>query len=184
MIAKRGDKYVILSKKGKQLGEYDSKEEATKRLKQIEYFKMKAKKKMYKEGGKVTKKMVDDADYKMKNELNSTAKEISETLKRGYRKVNGFPRPLSAAQKKSLEQEMVRIQKKLGKSPSYRDVGTSIPSGPAPMEDDAMFYRGGKMMKYMKGGKIMKYLKGGQVKLDANKDGKISGEDFMILRKK
>ena len=51
MIAKRGDKYVILSKKGKQLGEYGSKEEATKRLKQIEYFKMKAKKKMYKDGG-------------------------------------------------------------------------------------------------------------------------------------
>ena len=28
------------------------------------------------------------------------------------------------------------------------------------------------------------YLKGGQAKLDANKDGKISGEDFAILRGK
>ena len=28
------------------------------------------------------------------------------------------------------------------------------------------------------------FLKGGQVKLDANKDGKISGEDFAKLRKK
>ena len=31
--------------------------------------------------------------------------------------------------------------------------------------------------------KAKKYLKGGQVKLDANKDGKISGEDFSMLRK-
>jgi hypothetical protein len=119
---------------------------------------MKAKK-MYKGGGKVTKKMVDDADYKMKNELNSTAKEISKTLEKGYKEVNGFPRPLSAAQKKSLEQEMARIQKKLGKSPSYRDVGTSIPSGPAPMEDDAMFYGGGKLMKKA-GAKGVKKYKG------------------------
>jgi hypothetical protein len=28
------------------------------------------------------------------------------------------------------------------------------------------------------------YLKGGQAKLDANKDGKISGEDFAMLRGK
>lgn len=37
---------------------------------------------------------------------------------------------------------------------------------------------------YKKGGKTVKYLKGGQVKLDANKDGKITGSDFMMLRKK
>jgi hypothetical protein len=30
--------------------------------------------------------------------------------------------------------------------------------------------------------KAKKYLKGGQVKLDANKDGKISGKDFKMLR--
>ena len=38
--------------------------------------------------------------------------------------------------------------------------------------------------KYKMGGKMKKYLKGGQVKLDANKDGKITGSDFMMLRKK
>jgi hypothetical protein len=38
-IVKRGDKYVILSKKGKTLGTYDSHGAAVKRLKQIEYFK-------------------------------------------------------------------------------------------------------------------------------------------------
>jgi len=38
--------------------------------------------------------------------------------------------------------------------------------------------------KYKHGGKMKKYLKGGQVKLDDNKDGKISGEDFKILKAK
>ena len=41
-----------------------------------------------------------------------------------------------------------------------------------------------KAKKYEKGGKLKKYLKGGQLKLDANKDGKISGEDFKMLKKK
>jgi hypothetical protein len=38
-IRKVGNKYVIFSKKGKRLGEYDSEAAAKKRLKQIEYFK-------------------------------------------------------------------------------------------------------------------------------------------------
>jgi hypothetical protein len=38
-IRKVGSEYTILSKKGKKLGEYKSKEAATKRLKQIEWFK-------------------------------------------------------------------------------------------------------------------------------------------------
>lgn len=42
--------------------------------------------------------------------------------------------------------------------------------------------RAGKLFKG--GGKMTKYLKGGQMKLDVNKDGKISGEDFKMLRKK
>lgn len=48
------------------------------------------------------------------------------------------------------------------------------------------YSKGGMMKakKYEKGGKLKKYLKGGQLKLDANKDGKISGEDFKMLKKK
>jgi hypothetical protein len=34
---------------------------------------------------------------------------------------------------------------------------------------------------YGKGG-MMKYLKGGQVKLDKNKDGKITGIDFKMMK--
>ena len=40
---------------------------------------------------------------------------------------------------------------------------------------------GGMMKKYNKGGQM---LKGGQKKLDKNKDGKISGEDFKMMRAK
>jgi hypothetical protein len=44
---------------------------------------------------------------------------------------------------------------------------------------------GGKMdMMYGMGGKIKKYLMGGQVKIDKNKDGKISAIDFKMLKKK
>ncbi len=38
-IVKRGSKYVILSKKGKKLGSFDSRPEAVERLRQIEFFK-------------------------------------------------------------------------------------------------------------------------------------------------
>lgn len=39
MVVKEGEKYVIRSEKGKHLGDYPTKEEAERRLKQIEYFK-------------------------------------------------------------------------------------------------------------------------------------------------
>lgn len=43
---------------------------------------------------------------------------------------------------------------------------------------------GGGKMEYGMGGKMKKYLMGGQVKLDKNKDGKISAIDFKMLKKK
>ena len=39
-------------------------------------------------------------------------------------------------------------------------------------------------MMYRYGGKMKKYLSGGQVKIDKNKDGKISAIDFKLLKKK
>jgi hypothetical protein len=51
MIIKAGNKYRIVSSKGKKLGEYDTREQALKRLGQIEYFKNKEKK--YEEGGPI-----------------------------------------------------------------------------------------------------------------------------------
>lgn len=43
MIRKIKNKYKVISKKGKNLGTYKTKEEAEKRLRQIEYFKHKKK---------------------------------------------------------------------------------------------------------------------------------------------
>ena len=42
-IIEQAGKFIIMSKKGKKLGEYDTEEEAKKRLRQIEYFKHKGK---------------------------------------------------------------------------------------------------------------------------------------------
>ena len=39
MIIKKGSKYIIKSESGKELGTYDTEEQAKKRLRQIEYFK-------------------------------------------------------------------------------------------------------------------------------------------------
>jgi len=44
MIRKFGKTFKVLSKKGKNLGEFKSKEQAKKRLQQVEYFKHKGKK--------------------------------------------------------------------------------------------------------------------------------------------
>jgi phosphosulfolactate synthase (CoM biosynthesis protein A) len=45
MIRKRGDKFIIYSKKGKKLGEEPSRKKAEDRLRQIEYFANTGKKK-------------------------------------------------------------------------------------------------------------------------------------------
>jgi len=136
--------------------------------------KMKAKK--YKKGGqvdppkgkKLTKEMVDkqhssDLD-KSANTTNKLAKKASTGLKD-----NGFPMKKEAV--KALAKNVEKRKKRESNSkPNYRDVGKPIPGGASP--------------RFKKGGKMMKYLKGGQVKLDANKDGKITGQDFKMLKKK
>lgn len=135
---------------------------------------MKAKK--YKKGGKVdppkgkklTKEMVDkqhssDLD-KSANVTNKLAKQAATGMKS-----NGFPMKKEAV--KALAKDVEKRKKRESTSkPNYRDVGKNLPGGASP--------------RFKKGGKMMKYLKGGQVKLDANKDGKITGQDFKMLKKK
>jgi len=43
MIKKEGSNYAVRSKKGKNLGKYNSRREAAKRLQQVEYYKHKGK---------------------------------------------------------------------------------------------------------------------------------------------
>ena len=54
------------------------------------------------------------------------------------------------------------------------------PLKPKPIKPENKSTGGGMMKKYNKGGEM---LKGGQRKLDKNKDGKISSEDFKLIRR-
>tara|TARA_R110000744_G_scaffold116898_3_gene218491 strand:+ start:896 stop:1291 length:396 start_codon:yes stop_codon:yes gene_type:complete len=121
---------------------------------------MKAKKK-YDKGGKITIEMVDAEDSKVKNSANANAKRISEALKSGVTlKTSGFPKRMTAAERKSLENDLAQTQKVLSSKASSRDIGTS-------------YSKGGMMPKYKKGGKMSK--------MDFNKDGKITRADFIMM---
>lgn len=67
MIIKTGNKYRIVSSKGKNLGEYTSEKKAKDRLRQIEYFKNKAAGK-FEEGGEVDpEEMMEEKEEAMAN---------------------------------------------------------------------------------------------------------------------
>jgi len=121
---------------------------------------------MYGNGGgvKVTKKMVDD-EFKEKFESSANlTNDLATQLSKG---VDSKGMPLKPAAKNALAEQIKKRKAQEQKmKASYRYVGTKVPAGKAPFEDDDM------------------YLKGGQVKLDANKDGKISGADFKMLKLK
>ena len=75
-IVKKDNKYQVQSEKGKNLGTYDSKEEAEKRLKQIEYFK-------HKESAKTTKtKKTSPKVKKIVKKPTKTTKKTKNTSKR------------------------------------------------------------------------------------------------------
>ena len=64
----------------------------------------------------------------------------------------------------------------------YRDIEKEVRPGISNAQSVSDLEKAKKMM-YRYGGKMKKYLAGGQVKLDKNKDGKISGEDFKMMKK-
>ena len=97
---------------------------------------MKAKK--YRDGGKVTKKMVDKEfahNFEVDANLtNSLAKQASTGLKK-----NGFP--MSPENLAALKKEVARRKKSEGKrKPNYKYVGTDLPSERTPSFED-----GGKL---------------------------------------
>ena len=107
-------------------------------------------------GGKVTKKMVDE---EFTSNMNSSMNLTNELAKRAYWfEENGFPMKPAAA--KALKKEVARRKKQEQKAkPNYRYVGTKLPDGPAPFEDDGM----PKAKNGMKA--VKKYKKGGKVKM-------------------
>ena len=128
---------------------------------------------MYKKGGtlrgkKVTKEM---ADKEFKKKFEESANFANKFAKYAETGVGPNGMPLSAKKRKEYAELAKSYKSKSSEmKPNYRYVGTKLPAKDQPV--------------YKKGGKMMKYLKGGQAKLDANKDGKISGEDFKMLRAK
>lgn len=123
---------------------------------------------MYQKGGgvTVTKKMVDD---EFKKKFESSANLTNDLARQLAKGVDSKGMPLKPAAKKALTEEVKKRKAQDQKmKANYRYVGTKVPGGKSPS-----FKKGGKM-----------YLKGGQVELDKNKDGKISGADFKILRAK
>ena len=70
-----------------------------------------------------------------------------------------------------------------GEVRTYRDIEKEVRPGISNAKSVSDLERVKKMM-YRYGGKMKKYLMGGQVKIDKNKDGKISAIDFKMLKKK
>ena len=156
---------------------------------------------MYKKGGKlkgktVTKEMADKAFKKKFEESANFANKFAKYAETGVGP-NGMP--LSAKKRKEYAELAKSYKSKSSEmKPNYRYVGTKLPA-----KDQPVYKKGGKVKykkespfekmkkentiekgKKVKYGGAKKYLKGGQVKLDKNKDGKITGEDFKMLRAK
>ena len=142
---------------------------------------MKAKMTVYQEGGKMP--------------IDPKKKELAKKL---FGEMPKFDK--SKVRKEMMGEKLNKLQKeydywtKKGEPTSASGVKVQMDKI---REDMKKFAGGGKMnvagatnedvykyMGYGMGGKMKKYLTGGQVKLDANKDGKISGDDFKMLKKK
>ena len=123
---------------------------------------------------KISREMVEkDFNESMKKHMQFTNK-LAKQLADG---VDSRGLPLKPAARKALEKDVKkRKQYEQTAKPNYKDVGLSLPKGPAPFEDDAMpkakygmkavkkkMPGGGKMPVYRKGGKVVKYKKGGEL---------------------
>jgi len=116
---------------------------------------MKAKKNMYKGGGKVdppkgkklTKEMVD------KQFSSDLAKSMDFTNKLAKQAATGKRdgMPLSPSSRKSLQKQVDNRKKRESIArPYYGEVGKRLPAGDAPFEDDKSFKKGGMIAKKLK----------------------------------
>lgn len=122
---------------------------------------MKAKMTVYQEGGKMpvgTKKKMTDMEIAKANRMQMLTEERNTIRKNDPDALAAFDRGLKA--------QGFMVNKKPAAAAVKKMMG------------------GGKMDTYGMGGKMKKYLMGGQVKIDKNKDGKISAIDFKMLKKK
>ena len=131
---------------------------------------MKAKMTVYQEGGKMpvgTKKKMTDMEIAKANRMDMLTQERNTIRKYDPDALAAFDRGLKA--------QGFMVNKKPAAKPVKKMMGGGKMD---------MYSKGGKMDTYGMGGKMKKYLMGGQVKIDKNKDGKISAIDFKMLKKK
>jgi len=133
---------------------------------------MKAKMTVYKNGGKTPivpdpKKKMTDMEIAKANRMDMLTQERNTIRKNDPDALAAFDRGLKA--------QGFMVNKKPAAKPVKKMMGGGKMD---------MYSKGGKMDMYGMGGKMKKYLAGGQVKLDKNKDGKISAIDFKMLKKK
>jgi hypothetical protein len=137
---------------------------------------MKAKMTVYQKGGK----MPIVPDPKKKKPMMADEKFNAAARAREIENLNEMRKELKASDPDAVP-AFDRDLKAKGLMVTKKPVKKMMGGGK--MNVDGYYGKGGKMPNYSKGG-MMKYLKGGQVKLDANKDGKISSVDFKMLKKK
>jgi len=133
---------------------------------------MKAKMTVYKNGGKTPivpdpKKKMTDMEIAKANRMDMLTQERNTIRKYDPAALPAFDR--------GLKEQGFMVNKKPAAKPVKKMMGGGKMD---------MYSKGGKMDTYGMGGKMKKYLAGGQVKLDKNKDGKISAIDFKMLKKK
>ena len=111
-----------------------------------------------------------------------TEKAVAKEFSKGLSELKlGFP---NTAVQQYYQLESVGNKSRKKGIQSRGDIEGAFESEEKLKKDTRKRAKRGQAFRYKMGGKIKKYLKGGQVKLDANKDGKITGQDFKMLKKK
>lgn len=165
---------------------------------------MKAKMTVYKNGGKAP--IVPDPKKKMPAHFTTDASKMSKTpseleVLKLKSKQDAEMKDFKAAGRIGADQsgifEGMKVTNKKMSEAEAKAVKERAAKEMARAAFTKKYSKGGKMnvagatsedqykyMGYGMGGKMKKYLTGGQVKLDVNKDGKISSVDFKMLKKK
>ena len=146
----------------------------------------------FKKGGKVKKKGMTTAERKnqymdsIKDKQKKDQSEVSQKnkirLMAGYGSNRFVPAPITEKMKyadKGVKNLAANREKNVYK-PARESASKRFDK--ATKYDELLGRSTNPNKKYKEGGKM--YLKGGQVKLDKNKDGKISGADFKMMKLK
>ena len=100
-------------------------------------------------------------------------------------KLNGMMKKEREEKKPSKSRKKIGMKRRLTATEEAQDTRSRLrgTTGGGKPDVNPAYKKGGKLMK-KKGYAMGGALKGGQNKLDKNKDGKISGDDFKMMKKK